>query len=146
MGLFSDLHEASCQRPQNLDSRSTTSRDQKLTDALLDLVVIEGIYPSLEAGVGVPMERRLKSVLKGDLVARSLGQGQEAHPHDQQLIRTIIDCLHPILVSRIGLASNVEARMLVDMIAAVGQAAFSPAVSVELRQNYLAMFEILLNR
>ncbi|KAL8885252.1 MAG: hypothetical protein Q9215_006875 [Flavoplaca cf. flavocitrina] len=146
LGLLSGLHKDSCQRLRYSDYRPFTSRAQKLTDALLDLIVIEGIYPCLEIGVGVPMERRLTSVLKGDFVARTLGQCQEVHPHDQQLIRAIIDCLYPILMSREGLASNVEARMLVDMVAAVGQAAFSPVFAVDKRQKYLGIFKALLNR
>ncbi|KAL9010673.1 MAG: hypothetical protein Q9180_009269 [Flavoplaca navasiana] len=146
LGLLSGLHKDSCQKLRYPDHSPTTSRDQKLTDALLDLIVIEGIYPCLEIGVGVPMERRLKPVLKGDFVARPLGQCQEVQAHDEKLIRAIIDCLYPILMSREGLASNVEARMLVDMIAAVGQAALSPAFPNDERERYLEMFEGLLNR
>ena len=146
LGLLSGLHKDSCQRLRYPNYRPTTSRAQKLTDALFDLIVIEGIYPCLEIGVGVPMERRLKPVLKGDFVARPLGQSQEVQPHDQRMIKAIIDCLYPILMAREGLASNVEARMLVDMVAAVGQAAFSPAFAVDKRQRYLEMFEGLLNR
>ncbi|KAL9033458.1 MAG: hypothetical protein Q9180_005935, partial [Flavoplaca navasiana] len=146
LGLLSALHKDYCQGLRYPDYRPTTSRAQKLTDALLDLIVIEGIYPCLETGVGVPMERRLKPVLKGDFVARPLGQRREVQLHDQQLMRAIIDCLYPILMSREGLASNVEARMLVDMIAAVGQAAFSPAFPNDKRERYLEMFEGILNR
>lgn len=116
-----------------------------MTDALLDLVVIEGIYPCLSNGVGVPMERRLKSALKNDLVTRPLSQDKNGS-HNQELIAAIVDCLYPILSSGNVLASNVEARMLVDLVAAVGQVTFDPDFAVGSRQHYLEIFDKLLER
>ena len=146
LDLLSGLHNACCRSPQSSDQRFASHRNQKVTDPLLDLVVVEGIYPCLSIGVGVPIERRITSVIKGDLVSRPLSQHQDGQSHDQELTTAIIDCLYPILSSRKGLASNIESRMLADLIAAVGQAAFSPDYAVETRQKYLAMFDSLLDR
>lgn len=117
-----------------------------MTDALLDLVVIEGIYPCLSTGVGVPMERRVKSALKGAFVTRRLSQDENGQSHDQELLTAIVDCLSPILSSGKGFASNVEARMFVDLVAAVGQAAFSPDFAVGSKQRYLTIFDNVLDR
>ncbi|KAL8850346.1 MAG: hypothetical protein Q9221_004666 [Calogaya cf. arnoldii] len=146
LDLFSGLHNACCQSPQSSDQHFASQRNQKVTDALLDLVVIEGIYPCLSIGVGIPIERRITAVIKKDLVSRPLNQHQDGQSHDKELITAIIDCLYPILSSRKGLASNIESRMLADLIAAVGQAAFSSEYAVETRQKYLAMFDCLLDR
>ena len=37
--------------------------NRRLVFGLLDLISLEGVYPQLSTGVGVPIERRLKSVL-----------------------------------------------------------------------------------
>ncbi|KAI4128613.1 MAG: hypothetical protein LQ338_002648 [Usnochroma carphineum] len=61
-----DLHASCGDSSNDLDQpdASASQRRQKVVDALLDLLVLEGIYPSLSPGVGVPVERRLKSALK----------------------------------------------------------------------------------
>ncbi|KAI4261476.1 MAG: hypothetical protein L6R42_003322 [Xanthoria sp. 1 TBL-2021] len=145
LGLLSGLHDALSRNPHCLDQPFARQRAQKVTDALLDLVVIEGIYPCLSTGVGVPMERRVKSALKGDLVTRQLSQDENGQSHDQELLTAIVDCLSPILSSGKGFASNVEARMFVDLVAAVGQAAFSPDFTVGSKQRYLAIFDRVLD-
>ena len=144
--FLSSLHDASCKNSLRLDQPAAGSKSQKLIDTLIDLVVLEGIYPCLSPGVGVPMERRVKSALQGDLVTRPLSQPNPEDLQDQELIATIVDCLYPIVLSRQGLASSVEARMLVDLIAAVAEAAFSPHFTAELRQKYLPCFDSLLDR
>ncbi|KAL8782337.1 MAG: hypothetical protein Q9213_005458 [Squamulea squamosa] len=136
--LIGNLHDELC-----LGKNSVTyQRDQRVTDALLDLVVLEGIYPSLSPGVGVPMERRVKSALKGGLITRKLDQTQSGQAQDQALLAAIIDTLNPIFVSRKGLASNIEARSLVDMIGAMGELAFSPAFATESRRSQLSLLPL----
>lgn len=92
------------------------------------------------------MERRVKSALKGDFVTRRLSQDKNGPSHDQELLTAIVDCLCPVVLSQKGLASNFEARMLVDLMAAVGQAAFSPDFAVGSRQRYLTIFDSVLDR
>lgn len=95
--------------------------------------------------MGVPIERRVKSALKNDLVTRPLSQDENGS-HNQELIAAIVDCLYPILSSGKVLASNVEARVFVDMVAAVGQVAFNPEFTVGSRQKHLEIFDKLLER
>ncbi|KAL8669542.1 MAG: hypothetical protein Q9168_005874, partial [Polycauliona sp. 1 TL-2023] len=144
--LLANLHEISCKTSQDPDQARASATDSRVIDALLDLVVIEGIYPCLMTGVGIPIELRLKSALKGDVSVRQLSQQTDVPSHDVEIIKTIIDCLYPILRSRNGLASSVETRMLVDLIAIVGQAAFSSALAAGSRQQYTTMFDSLLDR
>ncbi len=144
--LLSSLHRAFCKVSTRFDQLTAGSKSRKLIDTLIDLVVLEGIYPCLSPGVGVPMERRVKSALKGDLVTRPLSQPNPENLQDQELIATIVDCLYPIVLSRQGLASSLEARMLVDLIAAMAEAAFSLHFTAEFRQKYLSSFASLLDR
>ncbi|KAI4222987.1 MAG: hypothetical protein L6R36_005750 [Xanthoria steineri] len=145
LSLLSSLDDALCKSPHSLDQPFARQRAQKATDALLDLVVIEGIYPCLSNGVGMPMERRVKSALKKDLITRPLSQDENGS-HNQELIAAIVDCLYPILSSGKVLASNVEARVFIDMVAAVGQVAFNPDFAVGSRQKHLEIFDKLLER
>ncbi|KAL8706481.1 MAG: hypothetical protein Q9201_000465 [Fulgogasparrea decipioides] len=96
--LIDSVHNASCTTDNSLGQSqpSTNQRTQKMVDALIDLVVIEGIYPSLAPGVGVPMERRVKSALKGDLVTKPLSQDRSGQLEDEELLVTILtSLLHP---------------------------------------------------
>lgn len=115
-------------------------------NALLDLVVLEGIYPSVSSGIGIPVERRLKSTLKGEFTTRSLRETSGGRPEDQRLLIHIINSLCPISLSREGLASSIQERMSVDLIAAVGELAFSPAWDVEIGRQFALSFREIIDR
>ncbi|KAL8680721.1 MAG: hypothetical protein Q9186_003120 [Xanthomendoza sp. 1 TL-2023] len=138
--LLQNLHHVCCTSEENSDQPSATHRGQKLVDALLDLVVLEGIYPSVSPGVGLPIEQRINSVLKGDLLAKPLSRDHGGQFSNQKLLTLIIDCLYPIASCRKGLASKIETRVSVDLLAAVGELAFSPTFATESRHKYLTMF------
>ncbi|KAL8909525.1 MAG: hypothetical protein Q9207_000205 [Kuettlingeria erythrocarpa] len=119
-------------------------RSQKIIHALLDITVLEGIYPSLSSGVGVPVERRLKSALKG-FTTRSLSAASGGKPGDRQLLTDIVECLSPISFSRIGLSMSVQDRTSVDLLAATGELAFSPAFNLPTRQHFASTFKGLID-
>ncbi|KAL8931094.1 MAG: hypothetical protein Q9208_000197 [Pyrenodesmia sp. 3 TL-2023] len=138
-----DLH-ASCGDGSNgvgQHEAVASQRSQKVVDGLLDLLVLEGIYPSLSPGVGVPVERRLKSALKGGFTTRPLSEASGGKADDQQLLTDIVECLSPISLSRVGLSTSVQDRTFVDLIAATGELAFSPAFHSRTRQHFASTFE-----
>ncbi|KAL8731155.1 MAG: hypothetical protein Q9166_003562 [cf. Caloplaca sp. 2 TL-2023] len=145
LDLLQILHDACSTSSKGLNQSFTNQRDQKVIDALLDLVVLEGIYPSVSPGVGVSMQLRVKSALRDEFVTRPLQQDQGGQPQDQELLASIMHCLSPALLSRKGLASSIAARIWVDLIAAVGELAFSPSFAAESRQKYRAIFDDLLD-
>lgn len=148
MKFICDLH-ASCGDSSNGSDQSeaaTNQRSQKAVDALLDLVVLEGIYPSLSFGVGIPVERRLKSALKGGFTTRSLSKVSDERSEDQELLTRIVKCLCPISLSKKGLGSSIQDRMSVDLIAAAGELAFSPTFNVQERQRFAPTFEEIIDR
>lgn len=146
LDLLQNLHDASCITGTASDQPFASQRERKLVHTLLDLVVLEGIYPSLSPGVGLPMEQRVKSALNGHFVTRPLTQHHGGQPRDQQLLALILDRLYPMLLSRKGVAPSMDTRVSVDLIAAVAELAYSPAFAAESRQAYLSKFHHLLDR
>ncbi|KAJ1958216.1 hypothetical protein IWQ62_004937 [Dispira parvispora] len=58
--------------PESRDKELLGIRDLKLVHSLLDFLVLQGVYPALLAGVGIPLNRRMRSV--GVAVDHSLTQ------------------------------------------------------------------------
>jgi hypothetical protein len=95
---------------------------------LFDLVSLEGIYPLLSPGVGIPLERRVKSVLPVGVIAR---QALPSNNEDRSvvLLQEVVDCLEGICLNkRTGLGPICQERVLVDLISACGELAFGPNV------------------
>lgn len=146
--LVQEIH-ASCETSTNgLDQLGTlaSQKGQKVVDALLDLLVLEGLYPSLSPGVGVPVERRLKSALKGGLSTRPLHKASGGRHGDQQLLTDIVESLHSAFLSRRGLAPSIQQRMSVDLIAAAAELAFSPTFDDKTRQRFTPIFKAFIGR
>ncbi|KAI4197983.1 MAG: hypothetical protein LQ350_005568 [Teloschistes chrysophthalmus] len=95
-----------------------TPKNQKTIGALIDLIVIEGIYPGLTPGVGVPMERRLKSALKRDFVMTQKTENQCDRASHDRLLDMIVSRMYTMAVSQSGLAPSIQERAYVDLIAA----------------------------
>lgn len=148
LGILGHLHSSCVNTSNGIDQLEPLSnqRGQKVVNALLDLVVLEGIYPSVSSGVGVPVERRLKSALKGEFTIRSLGETSGGRLEDKRLLIHVVDRLCPISLSRKGLASSIQHRMSVDLIAAVGELAFSPAWDNDTRRQSAPSFKEIIER
>ncbi|KAL8639522.1 MAG: hypothetical protein Q9228_003450 [Teloschistes exilis] len=108
-----------------------TPKNQKTIAALIDLIVIEGIYPCLTPGVGVPIERRLKSALKGDFVTTHITEDQGDRASHDQLLDMIVSRMYTMAVSQSGLAPSIQERAYVDLMAAASQLAFGPECNLE---------------
>ena len=121
-----------------------TSDSRRVIDGLLDLVSLEGIYTNLLPGVGVPIERRVKSILQGGTVAgvSDLATEQESCG---TLLQSVVACLHGILVgSQDGISGVLRERILVDLIAAEAQLGFAP--NIRAPQKNFSMFNELIDR
>ncbi len=142
-----DLHALCGDGPHAVAQQEAAAnqKSQKIIDALLDLVVLEGIYPSLSSGIGVPVERRLKSALKG-FTTRSLSAASGGKPEDRQLLNDIVECLSPISLTRNGLSTSVQDRTSVDLLAATGELAYSPAFNLPTRQHFASIFKEMIDR
>lgn len=120
---------------------------QKIVDGLLDLISLEGIYPLLSPGVGIPIERRVKSVLQGGLVTRpSPAADTVSRQGGRVLLSQICRQLYRILNSHgTGLGPSVQERTLVDVIAGWGELAWAPGCQHEHAKDNGRMLQSLLD-
>ncbi|KAI4240317.1 MAG: hypothetical protein LQ352_007665 [Teloschistes flavicans] len=135
-------------RSNNLDVNHidlvTTPKNQKIISALIDLIVIEGIYPCLSHGVGIPMERRLKSALRGGFVTTQMTEDQDDKANHDRLLDTIVSRMFTMAISQSRLASSIQERAYVDLIAATSQLAFGPESNIENKSYFTDVFKTLI--
>ena len=145
--LLSEIHQAI---KEDTSAASELARDlskRKTVDGLLDLISLEGIYPSLSPGVGIPIERRVRSVLRNGLVTRPSPSGDGPQTQGQSLLAETCLALDEILKDSVGLASFAQERTLVDLIAGFGELAYSPSdESISSKNVYSCKLEKLLDR
>src|SRR5690606_39131469 len=60
--------------------------------AVIDLLVLEAIYPSLCPGVGIPLERRVKSTV---LKSKRLGRSQKNVVQLEQAVSALLNIFRP---------------------------------------------------
>lgn len=99
--------------------------DRKTLDVLLDLISLEGIYPCLSPGVGIPIERRVKSILRAGFVTKSSPSTGRLRRGHKKLLPAICINLYEIAIGH-PLSSVLRDRTLVDLIAGLGELAYSP--------------------
>ena len=96
---------------------------RRLVDALLDLILLEGIYPHLTPGVGVPIEQRVRSLLHTGFVASP----QKAVPLiPGNLVSTVRRLSELAIDGSKSMSSEVLDRNLVDLVAVEAQLGFAP--------------------
>ena len=115
-------------------------------DGLLDLISVEGIYPFLSPGVGIPIERRVQSVLRAGFVTRSSFTSGWSKHRDKKLLPAICTDLYEIAVGH-HLSSVLRDRTLVDLIAGFGELGYSPSTRHEAAgEVWVRKLDALLNR
>lgn len=120
-----------------------TSSVRRSIDGLLDLISLEGVYPSLLQGVGVPIERRVKSILQNGVVTRPGNPGIRSEPDDGLLLDIVNQMSHVATSGGNGLCAALRERTLVDLVAAMIQISFAP--SNVGRLTHIRRLEVLLN-
>ena len=128
ISLLLNIHHALCQRPISSPSSDVLrdAKSRRIVDGLLDLISLEGIYPSLSPDVGIPIERRVRSVLKGGIVTR-ISAEDDQESKDRTLLIKITENLKQIATSKgNGLKPALQDSTLVDLIAGLGELAYNP--------------------
>ncbi|KAL4903004.1 hypothetical protein BDW74DRAFT_180294 [Aspergillus multicolor] len=111
------------------------AKRRRMLHALLDLISLEGIYPSLSSGVGIPLQQRVISVLPAGVIAQ---QNAPAHedPQDAPLLRSILTVLSEILFdARPSIQPVVTGRILSDIISASSDLGYNPRLPASNDQN-----------
>ncbi len=147
--LLLDIHEGLSQNDTSFGApdKLHNTDHQKTVDGLLDLISLEGIYPLLSPGVGIPIERRVRSVLEGGLVTRpSPAVDAVSRQEGRALLSQICRQLYRILNSNgTGLGPSVQERTLVDIIAGWGELAWAPSFQDEHAKDNGRMLQSLLD-
>lgn len=114
------------------------AKRRRLLHALLDLISLEGIYPSLSSGVGIPLQQRVISVLPAGVIAKQPNTPQNGKPHDEILLDRILMTLSDIVLDpRPSIQPVVRGRILSDIISGALDLAFNPqSLSIEKRDYY----------
>ncbi|KAI9809931.1 MAG: hypothetical protein M1825_000364 [Sarcosagium campestre] len=134
LALLSDIHNAS----RSNESRSPSDdidllnrQNQRILQGLLDLIFLEGVYPFLSAGVGLPVERKVNSILAVSSIASVASSGDDAG-----LLQEVLGVLVSVLQSqRSEVQSYLQGRYLIDFIAASAELAFGPRYELSLSRE-----------
>lgn len=143
-------------------TRLESPNERRMISALLDLIVLEGIYPALSQGVGIPIERRARSFTLPSLITNGSARVEEVIDPDHELLGTIVGGLQPLLEASNtpqateksrdpwsrrfkGVEGMIRERCLVDVIAASGELAFNPQCAEHERRARIESFNKLLD-
>ncbi|KAL4961737.1 RTP1/Tango6 family protein [Aspergillus stella-maris] len=108
------------------DPNLEDAKRRRVLHALLDLVSLEGIYPSLSTGVGIPLQQRVISVLPAGVIAQQAAPVHE-EPQDASLLRRIMIELSNILFNpRPSIQPVISGRILSDLISALSELSYNP--------------------
>lgn len=95
--------------------------DARTVVCLLDLLVLEGIYPSLSTGVGIPIERRARNFV----VPATRKKVQEVEDgRDVEMLGRVVGGLLGAMKDAVGVGKTARERCLVDVLAGCGELAF----------------------
>lgn len=102
------------------------ARRRRILHALLDLISLEGIYPSLSSGVGIPLQRRVISVLPAGVIAKQAPSSSNSQPSDELLLDQILTALSDIVFDgRPSIQPVIRGRILSDLISGAADLAFN---------------------
>lgn len=112
------------------------AKRRRMLHALLDLISLEGIYPSLSSGVGIPLQQRVISVLPAGVIAKQAQEPGSSSPHNEALLRGILEVLSTILFDkRQSIQPVIRGRILSDIISGLSDLAFNPNVQASQDQE-----------
>ncbi|GKZ35449.1 hypothetical protein AbraIFM66950_006111 [Aspergillus brasiliensis] len=148
LNLLSLVHTAFANPSSDADSPSQAAQEtedvaledakrRRLLLALLDLIAVEGIYPSLSRGLGLPLHQRVFSALPAGIIAQQQHHAQES-PEDEFLLEKIWTALSGIVFdAQVSIQDVIRGRILSDMISAAADLAYnSKSLSDEKRDSY----------
>lgn len=143
-----EIHEALLSENESSLS-STMIQDpshHKIVEGLFDLVSLEGIYPALSPEVGIPFEKRVRSVLKGGLETRPSSINDEIDSQMKTLLAEICDKLYKMTDDSTRVSLVLRERTLLDLIASMAELGFSPSKRDKTDDTQVSKFNLLMHR
>ncbi|KAJ5714694.1 uncharacterized protein N7483_011875 [Penicillium malachiteum] len=135
--ILNDIHDAfvtpieSSEKYKNVavegrDPALEDAKRRRMLHALLDLISLEGIYPSLSSGVGIPLQQRVISVLPAGVIAKQTAVHTSILHRNMSLLRHIVEALLNILLDpRPSIQPVIRGRILSDVISGTADLAFN---------------------
>ncbi|KAL2011041.1 hypothetical protein VTN00DRAFT_3759 [Thermoascus crustaceus] len=129
------------------DAALEDAKRRRALHALLDLISLEGIYPSLSQGVGIPLEKRVISVLPAGVIAKQAPVPANTNPQDEALLDETLRVLVDILFDdRPSIQPVVRGRILTDIISGTADLAFnSKTLSSDAKVRYQQIFQKIID-
>ncbi|PWY68453.1 protein required for cell viability [Aspergillus heteromorphus CBS 117.55] len=137
LDILSRIHIAFVAPPNDVESSIQDGKDtedaaledakrRRMLHALLDLISLEGIYPSLSKGVCIPLQQRVISVLPAGVIAQQQQVRAHDQPEDELLLGNIWSALSKVTFDvRPSIQPVVRGRILSDIISAVSDLAYN---------------------
>lgn len=124
------------------DTALEDAKRRRILHALLDLISLEGIYPCLSSGAGIPLQDRVISVLPSGVIARDSVRASGSSPRDESLLIKILDALLSIVFDpRPSIQPVIRGRILSDLISGTADLSLqSQTLSDEHRAAYHKSF------
>ena len=104
-------------------------KDWRQVNALIEIIVVLGLYKSFALGVGVPESRRVKSIL----LAREGRQDAMSAAEKGLLLHAMVSDLRAVLEEGGEIAEMLRKKHLVDIVSGMADLAFNPAYPSEER-------------
>lgn len=122
---------------QDEDPALEDAKRRRLLHALLDLISLEGIYPSLSSGVGIPLQQRVISVLPAGVIAKQNAVPASSKPHDETILCQIMSVILNIMLDTTpSIQPVIRGRILSDIISGTTDLAFNPNIQASPDQSY----------
>lgn len=144
LSLLRSIHAAAVAAPSQTAEKLVNATDSRTITCLLDLLVLEGIYPSLSTGVGIPIERRARNFVLPATRKRVQEVGEN---RNMELLGKVVDGLIEVTEgegAEIGVGGTVKERCLVDVLAGCGELAF--VERGETADGWKERWKVLVNR
>ncbi|PTU24542.1 hypothetical protein P175DRAFT_039537 [Aspergillus ochraceoroseus IBT 24754] len=110
------------------------AKRRRILHTLLDLISLEGIYPSLSSGVGIPLQQRVISVLPAGVIAQQQAPVHET-PQDESLLCHILLGLSDIIFDeRPSIQPVIRGRILSDIVSVASDLGYNPGIVTDDRQ------------
>lgn len=149
LDIISQIHNAFVAPVNDAEEPAQSAEDvaredakrRRLLHALLDLIAIEGVYPSLSSGVGIPLQQRVISILPAGVIAQEQKTTKNQLENEQLLDRIMSTLSDIVLDARPSIQPLIRGRILSDIISGVAELAFnSKSLQNEKKERYRNVF------
>ncbi|KAJ5953259.1 hypothetical protein N7454_000155 [Penicillium verhagenii] len=132
-----DVEQSQFLATEGEDEALEDAKRRRMLHALLDLISLEGIYPSLSSGVGIPLQQRVISVLPAGVIATQAPIPTSSSPRNVSLLRKVMETLLTIIMdTRSSMQPIIRGRILSDLISGTADLAFNPNCSDSEERNH----------